>query len=240
LGTLIEELQFYRRPQTLMEIPLFPLPLVLFPQVVIPLHIFEERYRLMINRCIEDSSTFGVVLIPPGTSVESEQTIRRVGVTARIIQFDRIEDGRLNIMAAGETRFRILEFTASKPYWTADVEFFEDGEHEEDLQEAYNEVVRLYREVHRLAAQLRGMEMDAEEVKIPVSPATMSHMVSFVLDIDPEAKQELLEMVSVEGRLKTLTVHLEETLQRLNTEISRDKISHKVKGNGHYGRPENN
>lgn len=224
-----------------MEIPLFPLPLVLFPQVVLPLHIFEERYRMMINRCIEESSTFGIVLIPPGTATESESTIRRVGVTARVIQFDRIEDGRLNIMAAGETRFRILEFTAGKPYWTANVEFFEDDrERDEDLQDFYNDVVRLYREVHRLAAQLRGMEMNIDEIKIPASPATMSHMVSFVLDLDPESKQALLEMISVEGRLKTLTVHLEEATQRLNAEIARNKVSHKVKGNGHYGNPENN
>jgi Lon protease-like protein len=224
-----------------MEIPLFPLPLVLFPQVVVPLHIFEERYRLMINRCIEESGTFGIVLIPPGTSTESESAIRRVGVTARVIQFDRIEDGRINIMAAGEMRFRILEFTASQPYWAAKVEFFEDDrESDEDLQESYKEVVRLYREVHRLAAELRSMEMNIEEIKIPVSPATMSHMVSFVLDIDPEAKQALLEMTSVEGRLKTLTVYLEEAMQRLNAEIVREKISHKVKGNGHYGKPENN
>jgi Lon protease-like protein len=224
-----------------MDIPLFPLPLVLFPQVVVPLHIFEERYRLMINRCIEESGTFGIVLIPPGTSTESESTIRRVGVTARVIQFDRIEDGRINIMAAGEMRFRILEFTASQPYWAAKVEFFEDDrESDEDLQESYKEVVRLYREVHRLAAELRSMEMNIEEIKIPVSPATMSHMVSFVLDIDPEAKQALLEMTSVDGRLKTLSVHLEEAMQRLNAEIVREKISHKVKGNGHYGKPENN
>jgi Lon protease-like protein len=224
-----------------MEIPLFPLPLVLFPQVVVPLHIFEERYRLMINRCIEESSTFGIVLIPPGTAAESESTIRRVGVTARVIQFDRIEDGRINIMAAGEVRFRVLEFTASKPYWTADVEFFEDDhESDDELQDSYNNVVRLYREVHRLAAQLRGMDVNIEEIKIPVSPATMSHMVSFVLDLDPEAKQALLEMTSVEGRLKTLTVHLEETMQRITAEITREKISHKVKGNGHYGKPENN
>jgi len=227
--------------KTLMEIPLFPLPLVLFPQVVLPLHIFEERYRLMINRCIEESATFGIVLIPPGSSTESESTIRRVGVTARVIQFDRIEDGRINIMAAGETRFRILEFTASKPYWTANVEFFEDDrEDDEELQESYNNVVHLYREVHRLAAQLRGLEFDVEEVKIPVSPATLTHMVSFVLDVDPEAKQSLLEMTSVEGRLKTLAVHLDEAVQRLNAEIVREKISNKVKGNGHYGKPENN
>jgi len=224
-----------------MEIPLFPLPLVLFPQVVVPLHIFEERYRLMINRCIEESSTFGIVLIPPGTSVESESTIRVVGVTARVIQFDRIEDGRINIMAAGETRFRILQFNGNNPYWTANVEFFEDDrESEEALQESYNDVVRLYRELHQLVAQLRGMSIVDDEIKIPVSPATLSHMVGFVLDLDMESKQALLEMTSIEGRLKTLTVHLEEATQRLNAEVSRGKISHKVKGNGHYGNPENN
>ncbi len=224
-----------------MEIPLFPLPLVLYPQVVVPLHIFEERYRAMINRCIEESSTFGIVLNPPGTSTENESTIRRVGVTARVIQYDRIEDGRINIMAAGETRFRILEFTSSKPHWAAQVEFFEDDpEDDEELQDSYNNVVRLYREVHRLAAQLRGMNFDIEEIKIPLSPATLTHMVSFVLDVEPEAKQSLLEMTSIEGRLKTLAVHLEEATQRLNTEIAREKISHKVKGNGHYSNPENN
>jgi len=144
-------------------------------------------------------------------------------------------------MAAGEKRFRILEFTSSNPYWAGNVEFFDDDqERDEELQESFNNVVHLYREVHRLAAQLRGMEFDVEEVKIPASPATLSHMVSFVLDIDPEAKQALLEMTSIEGRLKTLTVHLEEATQRLNAEIAREKISHKVKGNGHYGKPENN
>jgi Lon protease-like protein len=224
-----------------MEIPLFPLPLVLFPQVVVPLHIFEERYRLMINQCIEESSTFGIVLIPPGTSVESESTIRRVGVTARVIQFDRVEDGRINIMAAGETRFRVLQFTGNKPYWTANVEFFEDdSESEEALQDSYNDVVRLYRELHQVIAQLRGVSIDDAEIKIPESPATLSHMVGFVLDLDVEFKQTLLEMTSIEGRLKTLAIHLEEATQRLNAEIARGKISHKVKGNGHYGNPEKN
>jgi len=224
-----------------MEIPLFPLPLVLFPQVVLPLHIFEERYRLMINRCIEESTTFGIVMIPPGTSVESESTIRSVGVTARVIQFERIEDGRINIMAAGETRFRILTFTANKPYWTANVDFFEDDrESEEAIQDSHNDVVRLYREIHRLAAQLRGASVDDAEIKIPESPATLSHMVSFVLDLDVEFKQALLEMTSIEGRLKTLAVHLEEATQRLHAEIARGRVSHKVKGNGHYGNPENN
>ena len=224
-----------------MEIPLFPLPLVLFPQVVLPLHIFEERYKEMINRCIDESIVFGLVLIPPGTSIETESAIRRIGVTARVIQFERIDDGRINIMAAGETRFRILNFTAGKPYWTANVEFFDDdNESEEVVQEPYNDVVRLYREVHQLAARYRGLDLDVEEIKIPTSPATMSHMVSFVLDLDVEFKQALLEMKSIEGRLKTLAVHLEETIQRLNAEIARAKTAPRVKGNGRLGRPEDN
>jgi len=218
------------------EIPLFPLPLVMFPDVVVPLHIFEERYRSMINRCIEESSAFGIVLIPPGTAAESESTIGRTGVTARIVQFERLEDGRLNIMSAGEKRFRILQFTGNDPCWTADVEFFEDVvESGEELQESIDDVVRLYRELHRLASSLRGVE--AEEVHIPESPVSLSFMVSYILDIDPAAKQELLEMTSTTGRLKSLTVHLEGIIQRVNEQIARDAMKRKVKGNGHYGNP---
>ena len=222
-----------------MEIPLFPLPLVLFPQVVVPLHIFEERYKEMINRCIEESSAFGIVLIPPGTAAENETAISGVGVTARILQFDRIEDGRINIMAAGEMRFRILEFTSGKPYWTANVEFFEeDREDDEELRESLDEVLRLYREVHRLASQFRGVAV--EEIRIPDSPASLSYMVSYVLDIETRSKQALLEMTSTTGRLKSLVVHLEETIQRMNEQIALNEIRNRVKGNGHHGNPENN
>jgi len=187
----------------------------------------------MINRCIEESGTFGIVLIPPGTAAENETTIRRVGVTLRIVQFDRIEDGRINILAAGEMRFRILKFTAGEPYWSATVEFFDDdSEVSAELQESYAELVRLYREAHRLAAQLRGVEV--QEIKIPESPASLSFMVSYVLDIAPETKQSFLEMTSTTERLKILEVHLEETVERLIAQIAQDKIRHKVRGNGHY------
>jgi Lon protease-like protein len=205
----------------------------MFPDVVIPLHIFEERYKYMINRCIEESSLFGIVLIPPGTSTESESTIQRTGVTARVIQSERLEDGRLNIMAAGTMRFRILKFTGNKPCWTADVEFFED-DHEvgEELQDSFEDVVRLYRDVHRIASEMRGTEV--AEIQIPESPVLLSYMVSYVLEIAPAAKQELLEMTSTTGRLKALAAHLEGTIQRVNAQIARDAMSRKVKGNGHF------
>ena len=136
-------------------------------------------------------------------------------------------------MAAGTMRFRILDFTGSKPCWTAEVEYFEDDvESGEELQENFEDVVRLYRDVHRLASELRGT--DAAEIQIPDSPVLLSYMVSYVLDIAPAAKQELLEMTSTTGRLQSLAAHLEDTIQRVNSQIARDAMSKKVKGNGHF------
>src|SRR6267142_6447033 len=112
-----------------MEISLFPLPnLVLFPHIVVPLHIFEERYKLMINTCIERDEAFGLVLLRSGAEDESEDTIHRVGVTARIVQVERLEKGRLNILTEGEDRFRIRRLTAQEPFWKGLVDFFEDNE----------------------------------------------------------------------------------------------------------------
>src|SRR5271157_18644 len=112
-----------------MEIPLFPLPgLVLFPNLAVPLHIFEERYKLMINGCIDRSELFGLVLLRSGASDENEDTIHRVGVTARVVDIDRLDDGRLNILCEGGNRFRIHRFTQQMPFWKGAVDLFEDKE----------------------------------------------------------------------------------------------------------------
>ena len=187
----------------------------------------------MINRCIENSEVFGIVLIPPGTSQESEATIRRVGVTARVVHHERIEDGRLNIVTNGESRFRILRFTGNTPYWTADVEFVEDDPEEgEELQESHRNVVRAYREMHQLAAKLR--ELDAGEIHLPESPAGLSYMVSSVLSLVPELSQDLLEMTSTTGRLKSLYVYLEEIARRLSAQILSGGTGPKGKQDGHW------
>ena len=95
-----------------MEIPLFPLPnLVLFPHIVVPLHIFEERYKLLINGCLDTSDIFGLVLLRKDADEESEQTIHRVGVTVRIVEVERLDEGRMNILCEGENRFRIHRLT---------------------------------------------------------------------------------------------------------------------------------
>ena len=219
-----------------MEIPLFPLSnLVLFPQVAVPLHIFEERYKLMINRCIDQADVFGLVLLREGAEQENEDSILRVGVTARIIQVDRIEDRRLNILCAGENRFRILELTGSAPYWTADVEFFEDGPEEAGLREAYDKVSRLYRTATGLTSQIK--EMDIPNADLPDSPIALSFMVSYVLDLSAERKQELLETTSTLFRLRALIDELESTVAKLEDQLSRKSLAHKAIRNGDLGKP---
>lgn len=220
-----------------MEIPLFPLPnLVLFPHVAVPLHIFEERYKLMINRCIDHDEVFGLVLLHEDASQESENTIHRVGVTARVVQVDRLEDGRLNILCAGESRFRIEEFTGNTPYWTGIVEFFEDAPERADaLQHAFDEVSVLYRQAMELTSQLKEAEIPA--VDLPDSALGLSYMVSYVLDLSPARKQELLETTSTIIRLHSLAVDLEKLLTQLRDQIGRKGLGHKAKSNGDLGKP---
>src|SRR5579883_108632 len=100
-------------PETL---PLFPLSEVLFPGMLLPLHIFEPRYRLMIRRCISEKLPFGVVLITRGQEVGSGAEFFQVGTTARITRVQKEDDGRLYIASIGEQRFRILQTFDDQPY----------------------------------------------------------------------------------------------------------------------------
>src|SRR5690349_18483857 len=130
-----------------MEIPVFPLPtLVLFPHIVVPLHIFEERYKLMINGCIDRGESFGLVLLRAGAEEESQETIHRAGVTVRIVEVERLDEGRMNILCEGERRFRIDQFTQQVPFWRATIDFFEDRDHHVS-ESLYDQVAELYRSV---------------------------------------------------------------------------------------------
>ena len=214
-----------------MEIPLFPLPnLVLFPHIVVPLHIFEERYKLMINNCIDHDEAFGLVLLRRGAESESEETIHRVGVTVRVTQVERLENGRMNILTEGESRFRIRRFTQREPYWKGSVDLLEDDESHRSVESLYDQVAALYREVSELAAE-------ETEVALPESPCDLSYMVSYFLDIDSEDKQKLLEMTSAAERLRVLGTHLEETIRKFKHQLALQEIMTKVRGNGDLGKP---
>jgi Lon protease-like protein len=220
-----------------MEIPLFPLPnLVLFPHIVVPLHIFEERYKLMINDCIDRGEIFGLVLLRTDAEEESEEAIHRVGVTARIVQVERLDHGRLNVLCEGERRFRVYRFTQQTPFWKGDVDFAEERDHP-STESLYEQVAELYRGVAALSASLGGSK--ETEVALPESPTDLSYMVSYVLDIDSEEKQKLLEMDSTAERLRMLLAHLTDVLQKLERQREHRDLMTKVRGNGDLGRPHN-
>jgi ATP-dependent Lon protease len=219
-----------------MEIPLFPLQnLVLFPNIVVPLHIFEDRYKLMINTCIDTGEAFGIVLMRTGAVEENQETIHRVGVMARVIEVERLEDGRMNILCEGETRFRIFRFTQQTPYWKGSVNFFEDVEAQREIESLYDQVSELYRKVGDLGGKVSGAERS--ELVLPESPVDLSFMVSYVLDIDHEEKQKLLEMTSTAERLRVLVSHLNDTIQKLEQQLAYKLLVSKVRGNGDLGKP---
>ena len=130
------------------ELPLFPLPeVVLFPQEVLPLHIFESRYRIMLKSVLESDSMFGVIKWDP-----NKKSMANVGCCAQIIKHQMAEDGRSNIITLGQQRFQVLEIVRSTPYCSAMVSWISD-ENIENLQsldllrdavtEALNDVVKL-------------------------------------------------------------------------------------------------
>lgn len=112
-----------------MELPLFPLHSVLCPGVALPLHIFEERYRLMVARCIERSEPFGVILIREGREVGAlDGRLAEVGTTALIRRADRFPDGRFNIVAVGSRRFRLGALDATRePYLVGQVTLLDEA-----------------------------------------------------------------------------------------------------------------
>jgi len=220
------------------EIPLFPLPnVVLFPNIVLPLHIFEERYKQMINICIDTEAAFGLILIREGAQEETERTIHRTGTTARVVEVERLEGGRMNVICQGEARFRVSRFIPNDaPYWKGEVTAFDDDPADDaQLKPLYDEVSTAYRKAFDLGVQLNSVS--ASDLQLPESPLELSFMISYVLDIQSEEKQKLLEMKSTESRLQALVVHIDEATRKLEQQLVYKAIVKKVRGNGDLGKP---
>ena len=156
-----------------MEIPLFPLHTVLCPGIALPLHIFEPRYRLMIERCIEYATPFGIVVIRAGQEVgATEVAIAGVGTFAEIREATRLPDGRYDILVVGSGRFAVESVdTAKEPYLTAEVTGIEDEVG--DLATATSLAARAMRRFVAYLQLLQPMEGEsAEEIDVRVEIET--------------------------------------------------------------------
>jgi len=181
-----------------LELPLFPLNTVLFPGAYLPIHVFEERYRLMIGRCLEEGLPFGVVLIRAGREVGGPAVPYSVGTTARIRRVQRLEDGRLNILAQGERRFRILQVRQQEPYPLAEVELLQDEDGADP--QATAAVAQLFQRYVQLMLTTAGQW--SRPRPLPQEAAALADLVAHHLAIDPRRKQALLETLSVRRRLE--------------------------------------
>jgi Lon protease-like protein len=149
-----------------MELPLFPLHTVLCPGIALPLHIFEERYRILVGQCLELEEPFGVVLIARGNEVGPVPEVASVGTTAMIRQAARYPDGRYDIVTVGEKRFRIDRVdTTCAPYAVADVSLVDEpfGGSPEQASEAAEVVGRRFLAYLRLIQHTSDHESDDTE-----------------------------------------------------------------------------
>lgn len=187
--------------ERLESFPLFPLGIVLLPEEVVPLHIFEERYKLMIGECLEEGREFGIVWL-------SDSGLRDVGCTAQISELlETMEDGRMNILVRGSTPFRLLRRVEDLPYPAGDVELLDDEQAVADpacLEEAHERYAEL---VERLTDSRPEQEqLDG------VGAYGIAATVDFALD----AKQSLLESRSEDDRLRMLTELIVAAIRRVD------------------------
>ena len=204
------------------RIPLFPLNVVLFPDAVLPLHIFEDRYKLMVQRCLDGDSQFGVVLIKMGSDVGEPAEPYSVGTVAKILQVQRLDGGRMLISVQGEERFRIAEITQAHPYIKGEVEVL-DEDTEPDISPS--ELEGIQKAASRNLSLMLGFRGGwVREAKMPEDPAALSYFVASLLQAELPEKQALLEEPSTTARLRrelevldseavTLREHMERRLR---------------------------
>jgi hypothetical protein len=202
--------------------PLFPLNTVLFPGMVLPLHIFEPRYRLMIGRCIQQQQPFGVVLIREGQEVGGYADPCEIGTTAYITHSERQPDGRINIHTVGYQRFRIRQLEQLEPYLVGMVEDFPVEGAQDDRIPALVQILQpvLKRYLSGLT-DAAGMDVDLEE--IPDDGLALAYFVAIALPLPVDEKQKILATPALADMLTLEHSMLRRELALLGHMIRRDE-----------------
>jgi Lon protease-like protein len=198
-------------------LPLFPLPnVVLFPNVFLPLHIFEPRYRVMVADAIAGDRLIGMVLLRPGWEgdYEGKPSVYPIGASGVITHFERLADGRYNIMLRGLERFRILEEDTSRPYRRAIVERLA----EQALGLDDRMIVRRQREKLEGLLASAGTRAATDSVNRSVmSDEDLINALAQYLDLEPLEKQALLERKCLRSRAESLVELLEMKIMMSHT-----------------------
>jgi len=195
------------------ELPLFPLPeVVLFPNEVLPLHIFESRYKIMLKSVLETDSLFGVVKWDPNT-----KSMANVGCCAHVIKHQTADDGRSNIITIGQQRFQVLEIVRSSPFYTGLVSWIDD-DNSQNLQELDNlrdSVIQALNDVVNLTSKLTNSQKILPD-KLPKNPMELSFWIGAHLGGPvSDEQQRLLEERDTYIRLQREFEMLDHTRKQL-------------------------
>jgi uncharacterized protein len=183
---------------SVIELPLFPLNTVLFPGQMLPLHIFEDRYRLMIRRCLAEDLPFGVVLIKRGAEVGAEAEPHEVGTIARILKSSHQSDGTIDIITVGQERFCIDRLIHDQPYLRGEVKTLPMRESVApdalvNLADRVRDSVTRY---IKLIAEAAGLQIQVDAM--PDAPQQLGYLAGVAMQIDNREKQEILAESSLQ------------------------------------------
>src|SRR6267378_4332880 len=216
------------------ELPLFPLPVVLFPGVPLPLHIFEPRYREMLSDIRISNNFFGLSYFDSSTSDKEIPPAGHIGCVAEVTEVQALPDGRSNILTMGLIRYRVEQYVEnSEPYLVAQVSFFEDQEDDDEaLSDRSREVADTFTRIARAVRILNDERASLPDIS-DTEPQRLSFLVAAAMEIDAEVKQEMLELRSTSERLRRLRDML---VRAVTSYEERARVHELAKGNGHSGK----
>jgi ATP-dependent Lon protease len=217
---------------TASTLPLFPLPLVLFPGVTIPLHIFEPRYRRMLVDCLERDRRFGILFLAEGTSEETLGIGGDVGCIAHIESHDELPDGRSNIIVAGRERFVLRALVVSPlPYRVGMIVPYEDTPEPVALLEPL--AARVRERFERVARAARTISDDQDPLPdLPDDPSLLAFRVASFIDLNVDERRRLLASTSPGERLRSVDGVLGPAVDPMEQRATMHVLS---KTNGHGG-----
>ena len=212
-------------------LPLFPLPVVLFPGVPMPLHIFEPRYREMLSDIRVKDNLFGLSYFDPSVSNKEMPPAGHIGCVAEVTEVQALPDGRSNVLTVGLVRYRVEEYVpGDEPYLVARVGFFEDEEEDEDaLSDRAHGVAETFTRIARAVRILNDERAALPDIS-DTEPQRLSFLVAAAMEIEPDIKQELLELRYTSERLRRLRDML---VRAVSSYEERARIHELAKGNGH-------
>jgi Lon protease-like protein len=216
------------------KLAIFPLATVLFPGAILPLRIFEERYKMLMNYAIENDGVFGLSYRNDAfIGRETPPEVGSIGCIAKINAVVPLEEGKMNIISTGVVRYRVLGLIQTAPYPLARVEpVADDLEPGADLNQIFEDIAGICKKFLDAAQALDEANAPISQ-DLPEDPEAFSLLVSSALPIDNDAKQALLEMTSTRLRLTRLRSHVMRALADYNERIKIQEIA-KTNGHGRY------